>query len=79
MSEIKEQRRQIREAIALAGPDKIDGVCVGWAVVSEWVARDGGAWLSRLDGDGADEALTTWRRQGLLHNALHDAWEEEDE
>lgn len=70
----------VREALTQAGPDQIEGVVTGWVVVSEWVDRDGMTWLSRLDGDAGDEPITAWRRQGFLHNALHEPWlEDEDE
>ena len=47
-------------------------VLTGWVLVAEWLSVDGSSWISRLDGDAAGEPLTSWRREGLLHNALFD-------
>lgn len=52
-------------------------VVTGWAVVAESMEADGTRFLCRLDGNAGGERLTSWQRQGLLHNALNEPWPED--
>lgn len=51
---------------------------VGYLVVTEWEAPDGGRWLSKFSGDALRE-LTQWRERGYAQEVLLDAFDEPDE
>jgi hypothetical protein len=79
--ELPEHRSEIRNVIqALAGEGAAtDGAIVtGWVIVVEWMDPDGGKWLSRFNGDGADLPLVAWQMEGMLHNALHESWDDDE-
>lgn len=77
-------REELREAIETQAKvhdeAAAEAFCTGFVIVAEHALPDGSTMLTRVDGDGAGERLTSWRRQGLLFNALHDEddWEEAD-
>jgi hypothetical protein len=56
--------------------EEMEAVLVGWVMVAEWVGPNSEAWMTRLDGNAAGDALPTWRRDGLLDYAKGD-WNEE--
>jgi hypothetical protein len=51
---------------------------VNYVVVAEWVDMEGQRWLTRHDGDASGTRLPEWTAQGLLHNALHENWGDQD-
>lgn len=70
---IAQDRERIAQALQNAQGHALDGLLVGWIIVAEWLdPADGQRWLSRL----AHEGSTSWQRQGYLHNALYESWDE---
>lgn len=54
---------------------KLNGaICTGWVVVAEWSTPDGQMWCSRYWA----EHTPSWRRNGLLHEALYGSWAESE-
>lgn len=45
-----------------------------WFLVAEWMDVDGQRWLSRL----ASPTATAWDIQGMAHNTLYEAWDEDE-
>lgn len=56
-----------------------DAVLVSYALVCEWVDTEGKRWLSRIDADASGTRLSAWQRQGLLFNALHTPWNDDND
>jgi hypothetical protein len=52
-------------------PEMEGAVLIGWVAVAEWMAPDGGRWLSKVHGLSNGDDCPTWTQQGYLHNALH--------
>lgn len=80
MSDYDEVRANLAVAIAnVVAPtmkDDTDGHAVmlsTYVCVIEWMDDDGQHWLSRIDGPG----MTSWKRSGMLHDALHGDWDED--
>lgn len=71
----------LQHTISLDENSPEGAMLVGWVSVAEWMAPDGGRWLSRMTGAADGEPLSTWQRQGYLHNALHaeDEWDAVEE
>lgn len=68
-------RERISEALQSCEGLPLEGsLLVGWVLIAEWLHPDGTQLLSRF----GSENLTQWQRQGYLHNALHESWEDEE-
>lgn len=79
-STIEHINKAIQHALHEADAKEAQGsVVTGWVVVAESMEADGTRFLSRLDGNAGGERLTSWQRQGMLHNALNEPWPEDYE
>ena len=78
--EARMMRQRIGQALQANGPGFHDerapvaATCIGWVVIAEWMDETGGKWLSKNSSDAGGETLTTWQMNGMLHEALHEAW-----
>lgn len=57
--------------------DELEGAhLMGWVLVAEWMAPTGNRWLAQFNGTSTGETCPAWQRQGYLHNALFEGFEE---
>ena len=68
-------RDAIHEALQEHMPRGQDAVLTGWVVVAEWIDHDGERWLSK----GHAASTSAWTAAGMLHEALHGKWPEDEE
>lgn len=53
-------------------------ILIGYFVITEWADDNGSRWLSRGSSDASGRPLDSWRSNGYLHEALHEAWPEKE-
>lgn len=65
-----DQAKVLARTIQSTSPEVDEGaICVGWVMVSEWVAADGSRFLASLSGDADGEQLPFWQVDSYLSNA----------
>ena len=72
-------RSRITESIQNASPftdpaGVLDGVVIGWVLITEWSASDGQRWLAKTSADASGQILPSWQERGYLHDALFGEW-----
>jgi hypothetical protein len=83
-SSIRERSYAFIQETVAEDPDLEGAVLLGFMVVAEWQAPNGGRWLSKVSGDSA-KTLPPWRERMLGFEVAHEWWasegadEEEDD
>ena len=63
-------REAIHAAIQENAPRGEGAILTGWALVAEWIDRDGERWLSRAHAP----STASWAARGMHHEAIYGAW-----
>lgn len=75
-----EENHDLYEAINAITPLKEkNAVATQFVCIAEWMASDGGKWLTMSSGNASGDDLPTWTIAGLLHSALYDGFPEPDD